>query len=176
MTHSLLHPSISLFIKITISFSDSPSQSPSHSLSFFHLCSPPFHWFCFNETPWPVTTPPPYLFFFFFTRPYPPFISIYPSLHLSLHPSLQWRGGMQGHIPGLMKLILLESLADPDQRGGRPPHTTAGTHTKTKELLFKRWATQDYQDISTRQNKERKTENRKESEKERDWQNIWIEG
>lgn len=43
----------------------------------------------------------------------------------SIHPSPQWRGGMQGCIPGLMKLILQESR----------PKWSLNQHHKNKRLL-----------------------------------------
>lgn len=60
------------------------------------------------------------------TSPPTPFPStptlLFPS---SIHPSLWWRGGMQGCIPGLMKLILQESR----------PKWSLNQHHKNKRLL-----------------------------------------
>lgn len=51
----------------------------------------------------------------------------FPSLFFpsSIHPAPQWRGGMQGCIPGLMKLILQESR----------PKWSLNQHHKNKRLL-----------------------------------------
>lgn len=147
MFPGLLHKSLP---QLSISLlSSHPIYNLTHSNSFTSSRSPGSlskTWvkLCHVESP-------PYLFF----SPRTPTLP-FPS---SIHPSPHWRGGMQGCIPGLMKLILLESR----------PKWSLDQHHKNKRLLVQEVShtkiTEAFRHICT------KKENRNKSMKKRKQKN-----